>query len=417
MRGYILLILASILLLLASDAVAAQMGRDSDGMGPGGMGPGGMGPGGMGHRQMGHNMWEQGKSIRADNNMHGMGFMHSAGNAYGNYVTFNITDDGDVLYYTIAGDSLFNITFEPFDFQSQTVRGRSSVTTLVGDSTLIQLHDNPAGVINILPGEDITVTFEVASYVNVSHEEEYVQLESENVTGYIIGVGEIDFSVTDDEVTVEAGPNSTVIFRAPPVNVPDYGMHRGFAQGIAQNRIGLEVALGANETYDVVNYSRNMRLEVQEMTEERIRMQVNSTDPESRVISINLDNTSLEIRERQRLRIHFDEQPLNCMDNPEAVLNGTGTGTGQPLCWVSPVQNRSATCLMYIPNFSVHTIELTTEEEEMTPTPGDTTTIPTTAEAPPTESPTAQPSIPGFEIAGTLAVLVAAALILHRRKP
>ncbi len=80
---------------------------------------------------MGHNMWEQGKSIRADHNWRGMGFMHSAGNAYGNYVTFNVTE-GDILYYTIAGDSLFNITFDPFDLQSETVIGRSSVTTLTG---------------------------------------------------------------------------------------------------------------------------------------------------------------------------------------------------------------------------------------------------------------------------------------------
>ncbi len=124
-------------------------------------------------------------------------------------------------------------------------------------------------------------------------------------------------------------------------------MHRGFAQGIAQNRIGLEVALGANETYDVVNYSRNMRLKVQEMMEERVRMQVNSTDPEGRVISINLDNTSLELRERQRLRIHYDEEPLNCIDNPEAVLNGTG----QPLSKLKK-------------GFSVFSEELIGEEEE-----------------------------------------------------
>ncbi|MFO7966625.1 MAG: hypothetical protein R6U44_03395 [Archaeoglobaceae archaeon] len=402
MRGYILLILASILLLLASDAVAAQMGRGSGGMGPG---PGA----GMG--QMGHNMWEQGKSIRADNNMRGMGFMHSAGNAYGIYVTFNITDEGDVLYYTVASDSLFNITFDPFDFQSQTVRGRSSVTTLVGDNALVQLHDNPAGVINILPEEDITITFELADYVSVSQEDEYIQLESENVTGYVIGVGDIEFSLTDDELNIQAGPDSTVIFRAPPVNVPaTYGfMHQGFAQGIAQNRIGMEVAFGDNETYDVVNYSRNMHLEVQEIMEERIRMQVDSTDPEGRVMSINLDNTSLELRERQRLRIHFDEQPLNCIEDPEAVLNSTGTG--QPLCWVSPVQNRSATCLMYIPNFSVHTIELTTEEEMETPAE-TATTIPTAAEAPTTEA----PGIPGFEIAGGIAALTAIALILFHRK-
>lgn len=398
MRSYILLILASVLLLLASEAVVAQMERGQDGMGPGA---------GMG--QMGHDMWKQGKSIRADNNMRGMGFMHSAGNAYGNYVTFNITDDGDVLYYTIAGDSLFNVTFDPFEFQSQTVRGRSSVTTVTGNNTLVQLHDNPAGVINILPNESITVTFEVADSVNVSQENEYVQLESENVTGYIIGAGQANFSLIDDGVTVEAGPDSTVIFRAPPANVPDYGsMHREFAQGIAQNRIGLEVALGANETHDVVNYSRNMRLEVQEMMEERVRMQVNSTEPEGKAISINLDNTSLEVSERQRLGVHFDEEPLNCIDDPEAVLNGTDSE--QPLCWVSPVQNKSATCLMYIPNFSVHTIDLLAEEE-VTPTPSETvTTAPTTEEAPPAES-------PGFEVvAGGIAILTAAALIVSRRR-
>ncbi len=406
MRRYIFLILAILLILLASDAVVAQMGR-------GGMGPGGMGPGGMGHWQIGHNMWEQGQSIRADHNWRGMGFMHSAGNAYGHYVTFNITEEGNVLYYTIAGDSLFNVTFEPFDFQSQTVRGRSSVTTLVGDSTVVQLHDNPAGVINILPSEDITITFELADYVNASQEGEYVELRTQNVTGYVIGTGDVEFDLTDDELTVEAGPESTIVFRAPPVNVPSYGfMHQRYAQEIAQNRIGLEVAFGTNSTYDVVNYSPNMRLELQEIREERIRMQVNSTDPEGRVISVNLDNTSLEIREGQRLRIYYDEQPLNCTDDPETVLNGTE----QPLCWVSPVQNRSATCLMYIPNFSVHTIDLVAEEETKTPTPSETVTTMTTTEAPPTESPTEQPRIPGFEIVSGIAALIAIALIFVRRK-
>ncbi|MFW5935793.1 MAG: hypothetical protein ACOCSC_00745 [Candidatus Hadarchaeota archaeon] len=45
------------------------------------------------------------------------------------------------------------------------------------------------------------------------------------------------------------------------------------------------------------------------MREKRIRMLVNSTDPEGKVISINLDNASLEIRESQRSRIHYDGNP------------------------------------------------------------------------------------------------------------
>ncbi|MCX9089077.1 MAG: hypothetical protein OIN90_16120, partial [Candidatus Methanoperedens sp.] len=77
------------LLLSLYEPVLAQMGR---------------GP--MDGQQMGRgkafDMMEQGRGMRAEQGIYGMGFMHSVGNAYGDYVTFTIDNQtGNVLNYGV----------------------------------------------------------------------------------------------------------------------------------------------------------------------------------------------------------------------------------------------------------------------------------------------------------------------------
>jgi hypothetical protein len=336
-----------------------------------------MGNGMMGSRGKASDMMGQGKSLREGQGMHGMGFVSSAGNAYGEYVTFTIDNQtGNVLDYGVVGTALFNISIANFNYKSTNTQGSITLVSSTDGSTLIRLYDDPAAVINILTTKSISVTFTLANGATATKEDDLVRVEAGNIQGYIAGTGAVTSSVSGTQVKVEVPPGSAVIFHAAPVNMPmSDNMYRRFSEEIARNRMGIEIALGSNGTYSFVNYSSGMQMMVQSMEQDRIRLVLNATEPSGRIVAINLDNTSLVVGANKRLRINYDGMPMQCVDDPDIVFNGTDS----PLCWISPVQNGArAQIMMYIPHFSEHNIDIVVEAGA-TPTetapPGRTITL------------------------------------------
>ena len=353
-------------------------------------------------------MMNRGQEMRGQGGMMGMGFMHSAGNSYGEYVTFTVDGQtGAILNYGIAGTPLFNISIANFNYKSTDTRGSITWVSNMDGSTIIQLHDNPAAVINILTNKSISVTFTLADGVTATKEDNFIRVKSDSIEGYIAGSGIVTSSVSSTQVKIDTSPSSAVVFRAVPVNMPGFDqMHRRFSQEIARNRIGMEIALGRNGTYNAVNYSAAMRLRVEETTQNRIRLLVNSTDPMGNIIAINLDNSSLAIRARDRLRIHLDGTPLECVNDPNIVFNATD----RPLCWISPVQNMTRAQLMiHVPRYSERVIDIIVEPEE-TPTVTPAENVTTT-----TIVPAETPKAPGFGLIVSLVGLLTWAFLAIRR--
>jgi len=422
---FLILLVAAITISIAPHNASAQMGMGSGGTGMGSPNPNsgtGMGDGtrmgmGMGHGRA-YDMWQQGRQLRETHGMHGMGFMHQQGTTYGQFVTYEIGDNGDITDYGINGYTFFNTVSFNFDADENEVSISTSgpMTFISGNNALVRLHDNPSGVLNILVYENTEVDFELADEVTATQEGDYILIDSAGALGYLLGVGDVSFSVKESSISANAGANSIVIFRSSPMNMPAFGYMHNYNLGIAQNRVGMEVALGSNETYDFVNFSRSMHLEVQEWQRERIRMLVESAEEEGSIISINLDNTSLHMGPGTMLGLHYDGMPLNCLDDPEKVLNATGT---MPYCWISEIQDwQRAQCLMYIPNFSVHTIDFVVEETaQETPIAASTTaTITTTPmEISTTPEITAETTeTPGFELIPAIIGLSAVILLFRR---
>lgn len=395
MRRDIILILVSVyLLFIIAGHVLAQMG-------------GGM----MGGSGNASDMMGQGKSLREGQGMHGMGFMHSVGSAYGQYVTFTIDNQtGDVLNYGIAGTTLFNISIANFNYSSTNTQGSLTLVVNTDNSTLIKLHDNPAAMINILATKSISATFTLADGVTATKEDNLTRIESGNITGYIVGTGGVTSSISGMQVRVEAPPNSAVIFQAAAVNMPMFdNMYSRFPEEIARNRMGVEIALGSNGTYDFENFTSGMQMRIQAMESDHIRLLVNATEPTGHIIAINLDNTSLVVGANERLRIDYDGKQMQCVDDLSIVLNGTDT----PLCWISPVQDRvSAQLIMYIPHFSEHTIDIVVESEAIG-TPAVTQPV---SSAVTTIKPAATPNAPGFGLMVSLFVLLIWAFFRRRNK-
>ncbi len=223
------------------------------------------------------------------------------------------------------------------------------------------MHDNPSAVITIRSVDDHTVNFDLAEGVTMSEDGNVVVIKTTDIEMHIVcSAGTCDVTEAGEVVSIDASGNSAVVVRAIPVNMQFSGeMHRAFTREIARNRTGAEVCLGMGGSISVVDYSQRMQVQTQSMTEERIQLRVNSTDPEGKMMYFNLDNTSLMMQDRDMLRIYYDGEPMQCVDDPDKVFNAT-----QAQCYISQESRERAQIMMYIPEFSEHTIDIVVESED-----------------------------------------------------
>ena len=357
-------------------------------------------------------MMGTGQTLRQDAGMHGMGFMYSGACLYGQYITFDVDNQtGAITNYGIAGVGIFDsIVVEGFDYDSTQAIGAMTTIADTDGTTFIQVHDNPAAVINVFSSSEYTVYFDLAEGTTVSEEENIVTIavEDSDIVVYIISASAdtIDISGDNGPISITSQADSSVVVRAVPVNMHGHGLdnvHGMFAREVAKNRAGAEVSLGKGGSMSVVNYAEEMHVELQSMTQDMIRLRVNSTDPAGRIMAFNLDNTSLMLREMDRIGIHYDGTPMACVNDPELVFNAT-TAT----CWISQQTREQAQVMMYIPEFSEHTIDIVVESDEATE-------VPTTTETPETTE-TQDTKVPGFAALSAVLSLVLTGYVFKKLK-
>ncbi|MBC2746056.1 MAG: hypothetical protein HF975_03455 [ANME-2 cluster archaeon] len=353
-------------------------------------------------------MMGTGQTLRQDAGMQGMGFMHSGACLYGQYITFDVDNlTGEITNYGIAGVEIFDsIVVDGFDYDSTQVSEAMTLTTIADTdgTTFIRIHDNPAAVINVFSSSEYAINFDLADGTTVSEEENIVKIEVEDsdIVVYIISasVDTIDISGDNGPISITSQADSSVVVRAVPVNMQGQGLdnvHGMFVREMAGNRVGAEVSLGKGGSMSVVNYAEEMHVELQSMTQDMIQLRVNCTDPAGRIMAFNLDNTSLMLQEMDRIGIHYDGTRMACVNDPELVFNAT-TAT----CWISQQTREQAQIMMYIPEFSEHTIDIVVESDEAAE-------VPTTTETPDTK-------VPGFAALSAVLSLVLTGYVFKKLK-
>jgi len=343
-------------------------------------------------------MMKRGQQIRGAGGVMGMGFMHSAGSSYGNYVTFTVDNvTGEVKDYGISGIPVFDsINVSSFDYKDSKIVGALTRITNKDNSVWLQLHDNPAAVINIKMRTAATVTFKLASGANASKEDNVVKIEADNLTAFIAGTNATSINIVGNEVRIEAS-RGNAIFRAIPVNIPVSEGHGRFMAEIMRNRAGAEIAVGAYGKYAIANYSEDMNVMIRAMERNRMRLVINSTDPRGKFMIMNLDNSSLTWTERQKIKLYIDNRPMRQVMSVDELYNATESSF-----WLTMHAGNRMQAFMYIANFSERTVDVVVEEEG----------TPTATETPAT--PAATPGAPGFEmLAGLLGAGVA--YLMRRR--
>ncbi len=332
-------------------------------------------------------MMTRGSEMRSAQGMMGMGFMHSEDSNYGNFVTFSgDKSTGAVMNYGILGITVFDsIKVAGLDFKDSKTMGALTRISDKNDSVVIELHDNPAAVINIRTKAATTITFELADGVKASKENNnIVKIEGGNLTAFIVSTNTTSINFVDGNVSIESSRGNAV-FRAVPVNMPMDGMHQKFMGEMMKNRAGAEVSIGLSDKYSIVNYSENMNLMVRSMERNRIRMTINSTDHSGKFIMMNLDNSSMMWSQGQKIRLYLDNMSMRQVMTAEELYDAN-----ESCFWLTMSGDNRMQAMMYIANFSERVVDVVVEDES-TPAPTSTET--------PGKTPVPTPTTPGFEIA------------------
>jgi hypothetical protein len=338
-------------------------------------------------RQKAVDMMKKGQEIRGAGGMMGMGFMHSAGSNFGSFVTFTVDNTtGEVTNYGISGIAVFDsIKVANFNFKDSKPQGSLTKITNKDGSVALQLHDNPAAVINIKTKAAATITFNLADGVTASKEDKIIKIKADNLTAYITGTNATSLNIAGDEIKIESSAGNA-IFRAVPVNMPDSEGHGRFMEEMMKKKAGAEIAVGEYGKYSIANYSEDTNVMIRSMEKNRMRMTINSTDPSGKFFMMNLDNSSLAWTERQKIRLYIDNKPMRQVMTEDELYNARESSF-----WITMPGGKRMQAMMYIANFSERTVDVVVEDE--TPTPAETPT------ATPEKTPAKTPKTPGFGLA------------------
>ena len=360
-----------------------------------------MGDGKMGEDMMrgkAKEMMKEGMELRDKGGMMGMGFMHNEGRSFGNYVTFSVdSSTGAVLNYGISGFTVFDyINVSSFNFKDSTTMGAQTRITNKDRSVVIQLHDNPAAVINIKTSATTTLIFTLASGVNATKEDKLVNISADNIKAYIVAANATSINIAGREIRIDS-TKGNIIFRATPVNLPT--MHRNFMEEMMKNRAGAEVSVGKSDKSSIVNYSDDMNVMIRSMEKNRMRMTINSQDHSGKFIMMDIDNTSMMWNERQKIRLYLDNESLRQVMSEKELYDAKESSF-----WLNMMGRNRMQAVMYIANFSERQVDIVVEDN-VTSTATPEVTKPAVSGTPKT---------PGFEV--MIGLLGAAVAYRIRRK-
>ena len=337
--------------------------------------------------------------IRSQGMVQGLHFMTQGRSAYGNYSTFTY-EDGEMTDFAVSGDLIFD-SVEVLDFDPISENIQGSTAVYLSDSSQINIHDNPMSTFQVRAFDDMTVVFDLSEDVEASIVEDkatgtaLVEITKGNFEGYLVvctdclatgsDAGGAGVSISDDMITVELAEGTMVMFRSTPMlprfhqTMYQYSntfthMHQRISQGIALGHVGAEVTIrDRGNTASLVSYT-SVDVHIRETMRNRVVMNVSSELEEGQVITINLDDETIDLSRPERLRLRFDGQVLHCADNIDELFEGGE----EPLCYMLQ-ENETVSMAVYIPHFSEREIIIDLEpedesEEEPTddtdPTPG-----------------------------------------------
>lgn len=293
------------------------------------------------------------------------------GYCVGSFVKF-IYDEGDILDYTVIREE--NITV--FDFVhvtgfnpkgDPTVHG--AVWRVIGDNAFMEVHDNPTSLLKIKALDELNVTM-------VLHEDLATSLYKSNMIkitgtfeGKIIICGEGNFSsIENDTVDVNLKKNATLVFLAHPepevtVKLSNQIIHEEIIhKAISEEKICSLVMISDKNGTDNVTFSNvNISLNV---SDGKVKIFIRG-EGEGKIIIVEVSNKVINIS--KYIIVKLDNQTIQEAKNLDELLNASSDGEAKYLLIEG---ENGIQVLVFIPGFSVHSIDISEMEKISEKTPG-----------------------------------------------
>ncbi|MEM3444837.1 MAG: hypothetical protein QW115_02565 [Thermoplasmata archaeon] len=289
---------------------------------------------------------------------------YTDGGAKGRFVEFKFNEStGEITDYTVkvySRDGTIE-TYRVFDFIKpdfgvSEVRIMGGIFMARGADGMIILHDNPAGVIHHIVWNASEIKYLVSSqfyptntYRNHTFSKVAWLLSTRtNLTGSVIcGNGTMNITENIVSVSLSTGQSSFRLHTLHRYGHPRVEMQFGYG------KLGAEISVSKREGVvldDIATYREDLRAEIMEMSEERLRLRVEG-DGDGTVVAVMVEN---RIQNMERIRVKMDGAEMK-KATPEEVF-GTANGEGK----YAVMQDDAGNLLLYlyIPHFSTHEFEI-----------------------------------------------------------
>lgn len=258
-----------------------------------------------------------------------------------------------------AGVSLSSITSLTGGTLTISSTAKTSATVVSDSGARLKAHDNSRGNLVVrADGESQLVTANVSADAEAEQasEQRVVVRSDDGAEGAFIVVGDGDVTVNErGNVTAQIGEDGRLVYRqyAEGRTESDAMQERLIANGTAAAEVHVQQSAAASgeAVVDVVNYSDDTTVQVEETTENRVRMTVERSESEGRVIITSVSNATFESPDS--IEVTVDGEAATRADSYAAVRSAAAGGeTSKFLVRQSASADAAADVVVGINHFS-----------------------------------------------------------------
>ncbi len=302
------------------------------------------------------------------------GFISNNSGFEGRFLSLELNEtSGSIVNYSVATSGGNEVAFSRIlvkDFIPNNVSNTGSLFIVRNSNASVAIHDNPVALLHmtsnrstesinftLAPGISAALMPRSGNETNIS----FALIGGIGVQGILMvrnGTLSIETDGTGDEIIV-ANSSDTMLRMKPSMTRGYNAMNEAVQTAIANGKVAGEISLivrNGSAMFDLLQYQSSFKLEVQQASENHVRLTASSEVHEGKIAIINLDKDSFDTRTNRDVIITLDGKAIRQTQNPLDVLSNSGSQDGDAVYCIESTPNGSQ-IMIYVPNFSTHVLD------------------------------------------------------------
>jgi len=304
-------------------------------------------------------------------------FKDENGSVEGRFVKFNYDAEAGMIsdYQVYDGTSYISVFehVEIHNFTLDEVQQHGAVFWMNGTHSRMMVHNNPTSIIQITnpyDDEPLNISYTVTDQITISEGDTgaartyTLEAKSGDFVGYINTP--LNTTLEGSVINVEGDDSMENSGHSLFITKPGYTGQREVVkeqlqQAIKERKIGGEVEVigdGENHVSHKVQYRQNLEMHVSSMEKNKMRIRVQSEDPNGTCVTIRVNEEAMKMTKEQ-VRVKMDGEKVQKADLDEVLKGGDEAKYN-----VQKRENGVLEITTNIPSFSEHEISIVKAEDE-----------------------------------------------------